>query len=69
MGVTTSGCVLSTVRQAADLDFNIVVLSDACADGNPAAHDALMKEVFPLQGEVMTANEFRDAIMSNGNDA
>ncbi len=30
-GITTSGVVLSTLRQAADLDFRLIVLADACA--------------------------------------
>src|SRR5215472_6708625 len=29
-GIATSGVVLSTVRQAADLDFRLIVLSDGC---------------------------------------
>jgi len=32
-GIATSGVVLSTLRQAADLDYRLTVLSDACADG------------------------------------
>jgi nicotinamidase-related amidase len=31
-GVATSGVVLSTTREAADRDFRLVVLSDACLD-------------------------------------
>lgn len=31
-GVTTGGVVLSTVRQAADADYELTVLGDACAD-------------------------------------
>ena len=34
-GLHTSGTVLSTVREAADLDYRQVVLSDACADADP----------------------------------
>ena len=33
-GIATSGCVLSTLRQAADLDFSLIVLSDGCIDSD-----------------------------------
>lgn len=53
-GIATSGVVLSTVREAADKDFRITVLSDACADPDPAVHHLLMEKVFPRQAEVLT---------------
>ncbi|MML54732.1 isochorismatase family protein [Salmonella enterica subsp. enterica] len=31
-GITTSGVVLSTVGQAFDLDYYLIVVSDCCAD-------------------------------------
>jgi nicotinamidase-related amidase len=31
-GIATSGVVRSTLRQAADLDFSLTVLSDGCVD-------------------------------------
>ncbi len=31
-GLATGGVVLSTIRQAADLDYRLTVLSDVCAD-------------------------------------
>ncbi len=57
-GISTSGVVLSTLRQAADLDFRLVVLKDACADPNDSVHACLMDLVFPRQAEVMDAEEF-----------
>lgn len=53
-GVATSGVVLSTLRQAADLDYRITVLEDACLDGDPQVHDVLVRKVFPMQAEVTT---------------
>lgn len=53
-GISTSGVVLSTVRQAADLDFRIVVLSDACLDGDAEVHRVLTEKVFPRQATVVT---------------
>lgn len=51
-GVATSGVVLSTLRQAADLDYRLTVLEDACLDGDPQVHDVLVQKVFPMQAEV-----------------
>ena len=53
-GIATSGVVLSTVRQAADLDFRLTVLADACADADPEVHRVLTEKVFPRQAEVTT---------------
>ncbi len=55
-GVATSGVVLSTLRQAADLDYVLTVLSDACLDGDPEVHRVLTEKVFPRQAEVTTAD-------------
>lgn len=57
-GVLTSGVVLSTVRDAADRDFEIVVLSDGCADGDPEVHRVLVEKVFPMQATVTTVDEW-----------
>ena len=46
-GIATSGVVLSTVRQAADLDFRLTVLSDGCLDRDDEVHRMLMEKVFP----------------------
>ncbi len=53
-GIATSGVVLSTLRQAADLDFTLTVLSDGCLDNDPEVHGVLMEKVFPRQAEVTT---------------
>src|SRR5438309_2204203 len=37
-GIATSGCVLSTLRQAADLDFSLTVLADGCIDDDEEVH-------------------------------
>jgi nicotinamidase-related amidase len=57
-GVSTSGVVLSTVREAADKDYRITVLSDACADSDPEVHHVLTGKVFPRQADVMTIAEW-----------
>ena len=61
-GIATSGVVLSTLRQAADLDFRITVLADACHDGDPEVHRVLTEKVFPKQAEVTTVQEWIAAL-------
>jgi nicotinamidase-related amidase len=57
-GIATSGVVLSTVRQAADLDFALTVLSDGCADPDDEVHRVLTEKIFPSQAQVMTMREW-----------
>lgn len=52
-GIATSGVVLSTLREAADKDFELTVLRDACADRDPEVHTVLLDKVFPRQAEVV----------------
>jgi nicotinamidase-related amidase len=61
-GFSTNGVVLSTLREAADKDYHVTVLSDACTDPEPETHDFLIKKVFPFSGEVMTTNEWAIAL-------
>lgn len=53
-GLSTSGVVLSTLRQAADLDYRLTVLADGCADPDPEVHRVLTEKVFPHQGTTVT---------------
>ncbi|MCE2501262.1 MAG: cysteine hydrolase [Dehalococcoidia bacterium] len=62
MGVATSGCVLSSVRWAVDVNYSFIVLSDACSDGDPEVHRVLTEKVYPRQGTVMTTDEFLAAL-------
>lgn len=57
-GIATSGVVLSTLRQAADLDYELTVLADCCLDRDPEVHRVLTEKVFPSQAEVTTAAEW-----------
>jgi nicotinamidase-related amidase len=57
-GIATSGVVLSTLRQSADLDFRVTVLHDACADADDEVHRVLTQKVFPRQASVMGAAEW-----------
>ena len=62
MGIRTSGCVLTTVRWAADIDYKLIVLSDCCADPEEDVHRLLMEKVFPRQARVITSAEFLQAL-------
>jgi nicotinamidase-related amidase len=57
-GIATSGVVLSTLRQAADLDFGLTVLADGCLDGDPEVHRVLTEKVFPRQADVVSVEEW-----------
>jgi nicotinamidase-related amidase len=54
-GISTSGVVLSTLREAADRDYRLTVLSDLCADPDPEVHRLLLEKVFVRQAEVVTS--------------
>jgi nicotinamidase-related amidase len=57
-GIATSGAVLSTLRQAADLDYSLTVLEDLCLDTKPEVHRMLMEHVFPRQARVVGAEQW-----------
>lgn len=58
-GVATGAMVAATLYDAADRDYRLTVLSDACADGEPDVHDFLVNRVFPARGaDVLTGREW-----------
>jgi nicotinamidase-related amidase len=63
-GVSTSTVVLMTAMTAADLDFDITVLSDGCFDSRPRVHDMLMSDIFPAMATVATADEWLTGLVS-----
>jgi nicotinamidase-related amidase len=58
-GIATSGVVLSTLREAADLDYDVTVLEDLCLDGDEEVHRVLTQKIFPRQADVMLAEDWR----------
>jgi nicotinamidase-related amidase len=66
-GVSTSGVVLSTVRDAADRDYQVFVLADATADPEPGVHDFLTECVFPRQAQVITVAQL-DGLLSGADE-
>lgn len=63
-GVATSGVVLSTTREAADKDYGITILSDACADADDEVHRVLVTKIFPRQANVFTVEEWSSLVNS-----
>ena len=47
MGISTGGVALSGVGWEDDIDFQIVVLKDACADPDEEVHGILVDKVTP----------------------
>jgi nicotinamidase-related amidase len=57
-GISTSGVVLSTLREAADKDYSITVLSDCCADPDDEVHRILTTKIFPRHAQVVSSDEW-----------
>jgi nicotinamidase-related amidase len=61
-GISTSGVVLSTVRDAADRDYRVVLLEDLCVDSDQEVHRVLFTKVFPRQADVVTSDRLADLL-------
>ena len=61
-GISTSGVLLSTVRDASDRDYRVLVLADASADPEPDVHAFLTERIFPRQAEVLTVAELAERL-------
>ena len=57
-GISTSGVVLSTLREAADKDFKLTVLVDGCYDHDETVHQVLMERVFPRQAQLLMVEDW-----------
>jgi nicotinamidase-related amidase len=64
LGISTSGVVLSTLLQACDADYRVVVIEDCCADLDLELHSALIRRLFPQRADVMSAEGFVTALES-----
>ena len=62
-GIATSGVVLSTLRQAADLDYRLTVLVDGCLDADPEVHRVLTGKVYPRQAGVLSIAEWTQSLV------
>ncbi|KAI5458820.1 Isochorismatase-like protein [Mariannaea sp. PMI_226] len=58
-GLSTSGCVLRTAYPAADAEFVVSVISDACADRDEEVHELVLKKLLPSRAHVGSASQFQ----------
>ncbi len=56
-GVATNMGVEATARAAFDLNYNVILASDACASVAPGLHDFAMEKILPRIARVRETNE------------
>ncbi|CAF3480007.1 unnamed protein product [Rotaria sp. Silwood1] len=61
-GLSTSGVILSTTRQLADMDFRIYILQDAVIDSNSTVHDVLLHSVLSSQANIITVDAAKNML-------
>ena len=61
-GVMTSGCVESSVRDAKDLGYGVIVVSDACASWTEELHRASLRVVDGVFGKTLLSDEVLERI-------
>ena len=62
VGVVTNGCIESTARSAAELDFGTVVVSDATAAMAPQLHEHALLSMSYKDAAIMTTNQVLEQI-------
>lgn len=65
-GVMTSGCVESSVRDAKDLGYGVIVVSDACASWTEELHQGSLRAINEVFGKVATVEQVLDKIGPTG---
>lgn len=63
-GISTSGVILSTTGMAADMDYEITILSDCCADNDPEVHRVLMEKILPRRASVIESKDFLSGLVA-----
>lgn len=63
-GISTSGVVLSTLREAADRDYQLTVLADCCFDNDEEVQRVLLTKIFPRQAEVLQVETWKTKLIS-----
>ena len=66
-GGSTDVGVASTVYAARDMDYNIVVVSDACTSPEKDNHDQFMQRIFPRMARVRNTGQIID-MLSGGKE-
>jgi hypothetical protein len=59
------GVFLPTFTPAADEDYCITILSDACADHKASLHEELMTNLFPRSATVLTVDQWITSLPAN----
>ena len=63
-GVTTSGVVLSTTRQAFDLDYRVVIARDCCPDPDSEVERVLLDKILARNADIVDAQQVLNALSS-----
>jgi nicotinamidase-related amidase len=61
-GLYTSGVILSTTRQLADMDYSIYVIRDAVIDPNSTVNEVLLDSVLPTEATVLTVSAAKNML-------
>ncbi|MEU5028138.1 cysteine hydrolase family protein [Streptomyces milbemycinicus] len=61
-GISTGGVVLSTLIDAADRDYRVIVLTDGVADPDPEIHRVLVDKVFPTRAHLIDTARLRELL-------
>jgi ureidoacrylate peracid hydrolase len=61
-GTSTNGCVESAVRDAVDLGYDVVMVSDACAAGTVETHERALACLEGVLTRVLTTREVLDLV-------
>jgi nicotinamidase-related amidase len=57
MGIATRGVVLSTVLDASDRDYRLLVVKDCCTDLDAGVHQCLFEKVIPAYATVTMSDQ------------
>jgi nicotinamidase-related amidase len=63
-GISTSGGVESTARQAYEIGFHVTLAVDAMTDANMDSHSHSLNRIFPRLGETGTTQEILNLLNS-----
>lgn len=64
-GIATSGVVLSTLLDASDADYRLLVVKDCCTDTDLDLHACLIEKLFPRRATVLSADELCEVLNSH----
>lgn len=56
-GITTTGVVVSTLCDASDRDYRILLVEDGCFDPDAEAHAGLLRTAFATRAEILSTND------------